>query len=115
MSDNQNFKHIISRDNPVFKQLKKLAENTRERKQEGKTLLDGVHLIEAYLQAFGEPELLIIPEGKSTLEATHLMQNLQDVRTVMFPTLMFAELTPVASSTGILADRKSTRLNSSHQ
>ncbi len=103
MSDNQNFKHIISRDNPVFKQLKKLAENSRERKQEAKTLLDGVHLIEGYLQAFGEPELVIIPEGKSTLEATNLMQNLQEVRTVMFPTLMFAELTPVASSTGILA------------
>ena len=108
MSDNQNFKHIISRDNPVFKQLKKLAENTRERKQEGKTLLDGVHLIEAYLQARkatdqAELELLIIPEGKSSLEATNLMQNLQDVRTVMLPTLMFAELTPVASSTGILA------------
>ena len=97
------FKHIISRDNPVFKQLKKLAENARERKQEGKTMLDGVHLIEGYLQAFGEPELIIIPEGKSSLEATNLMQNLQDVRTVMFPTLMFAELTPVASSTGILA------------
>ena len=103
MSDNQNFKHIISRDNPVFKQLKKLAENARERKQEGKTLLDGVHLIEAYLQAFGEPELLIIPEGKSSLEATNLMQHLQDVRTLMLPTLMFAELTPVASSVGILA------------
>ena len=103
MSENQNFKHIISRDNPVFKQLKKLAENARERKQEGKTLLDGVHLIEAYLQAFGEPELLIIPEGKSSLEATNLMQHLQDVRTLMLPTLMFAELTPVASSVGILA------------
>ena len=103
MSDNQNFKHIISRDNAIFKQLKKLAESARARKQEGKTLLDGVHLIEGYLQVFGEPELLIIPEGKSSLEATNLMQNLQDVRTVMFPTLMFAELTPVASSTGILA------------
>jgi len=97
------FKHIISRDNPVFKQLKKLAENTRERSREGKTLLDGVHLIEGYIKAFGEPELMVIPEGKSTLEATHLMQSLADVNTLMFPTLMFAELTPVTSSTGILA------------
>lgn len=97
------FKHIISRDNPIFKQLKKLAENARERRSEGKTLLDGVHLIEAYLTAFGEPELVIIPEGKSSLEATNLMQTLADVNTIMLPTLMFAELTPVASSTGILA------------
>lgn len=97
------FKHITSRDNAIFKQLKKLAENKRERTREGKTLLDGVHLIDSYLQAFGEPELLIIPEGKSSLEATDLMQHLGDVNTTMFPTLLFAELTPVTSSTGILA------------
>lgn len=97
------FKHITSRDNPVYKQLKKLAESARERSKESLTLLDGVHLIEAYLQVFGEPQLLIIPEGKSSLEATVLMQQLQDVNTMMLPTLMFAELTPVTSSTGILA------------
>lgn len=97
------FKHITSRDNPIFKYLKKLADNARERKQEGKTVLDGVHLIEAYLQVFGEPELIIIPEGKSSQEANDLMQQLEHVNTIMFPTLMFAELTPVASSTGILA------------
>jgi TrmH family RNA methyltransferase len=97
------FKHITSRDNPVFKHLKKLADNARERRRESATLLDGVHLIEAYCQLYGEPQMLIIPEGKSTLEATQLLQRLQDVNTLMFPTLMFAELTPVASSTGILA------------
>ena len=97
------FKHIISRDNPVFKQLKKFADNARERRSEGKTLLDGVHLIESYLDTFGEPDLIIIPEGKSSVEATGLIQNLADIPTIMLPTLMFAELTPVASATGILA------------
>lgn len=97
------FKHIVSRDNAIFKHLKKLAESARERRAEGQTLLDGVHLVESYLQAFGEPELIIIPEGKSSLEATNLMQTLGDVNTVMLPTLLFAELTPVVSSTGILA------------
>ena len=109
------FKHITSRDNPIFKYLKKLAENARERRAEGKTLLDGVHLIEGYLQAFGEPELVIIPEGKSSLEATSLMQQLEHVNTIMFPTLMFAELTPVATSTGILAMVKKPNLVSPSQ
>lgn len=103
MTINNAFKHIISRDNPIFKQLKKLADNSRERRSEGKTLLDGVHLIESYLIAFGEPELVIMPEGKSSLEATNLMQSMIDVNTIMLPTLMFAELTPVVNSTGILA------------
>lgn len=97
------FKHIISRDNPVFKQLKKLSENARERRTEGKTLLDGVHLIESYMATFGDPDVLIIPEGKSTVEATSLIQALEHISTVMLPTLMFAELTPVTNATGILA------------
>ena len=97
------FKHINSSDNPVFKYLKKLSENARERRAEAKTLLDGVHLIESYCEAFGDPELVIIPEGKSSAEANALMQQLEHVNTMMLPTLMFAELTPVASSTGILA------------
>lgn len=100
------FKHITSRDNPIFKHLKKLSENARERRAEGKTLLDGVHLIESYIQVFGEPDVLIIPEGKSTAEATSLIQSLEHISTVMLPTLMFAELTPVATATGILASVK---------
>ncbi len=97
------FKHITSRDNPIFKQLKKFADNAKERRTEGKTLLDGVHLIESYMATFGMPEVLIIPEGRSSIEATGLIQELSDISTVMLPTLMFSELTPVASSTGILA------------
>jgi TrmH family RNA methyltransferase len=97
------FKHITSRDNNLFKQLKKLSESSRERRKTGETLLDGVHLVEGYLQHFGEPTLLVIPEGESSNEATGLLQTLVDVPTVMFPTLMFSELTPVASPTGILA------------
>jgi TrmH family RNA methyltransferase len=97
------FKHITSRDNPIFKHLKKLTENARERRAEGKTLLDGVHLIEAYLAIYGEPDVIIIPEGKSSVEATSLIQSLEHISTVMLPTLMFSELTPVINATGILA------------
>ncbi len=97
------FKHITSRDNAIFKVIKKLAENARERQKTKQTLLDGVHLIQAYVEVFGEPTRLIIPEGKSTAEATHLMQQFADVDTLMLPTLMFAELSPVTTATGILA------------
>lgn len=97
------FKHITSRDNPVFKQLKRVADSARERSKTQLTLLDGVHLIQAYLECCGELQLLIVPEGLSSPEATQLLQQLQDVDTLMFTTMMFAELTPVASSTGVLA------------
>lgn len=97
------FKHITSRDNPIYKQLKRLAESSRERRKLGQTLLDGAHLVNDYLQHFGEPKQIIIAEGKSTFEVTNLIQDLADVPTLMVTTLMFAELSPVASPTGILA------------
>ena len=77
------FKHITSRDNPIFKQLKKFADNAKERRTEGKTLLDGVHLIESYMATFGLPDVVIIPEGKSTVEvggADQLVSTLQLIK-----------------------------------
>lgn len=97
------FKHITSRDNSLFKQLKKLADNARERRKNNETLLDGAHLLTAYIERFGMPKLLVIAEGESTNEVVGLLQELSDVPTVMFTTLMFAELSPVATPTGILA------------
>jgi len=56
-------KLIRSRDNPFFKQLKRLAESGRERRKCGKTLLDGVHLVAAYEAAHGPVETLMASES----------------------------------------------------
>ena len=56
-------KLIQSRDNPFFKSLKRLAESGRERRKTGQTLLDGVHLVEAYEAAFGPVETLLVAES----------------------------------------------------
>lgn len=58
-------KLIQSRDNALFKQLKKLAESGRERRKSGLTLLDGVHLVQAYEEAFGPLDTLIVAESAS--------------------------------------------------
>lgn len=97
------FKHITSRDNSLFKQLKRLSDNARERRKSNETLLDGAHLLNAYIEHIGMPKLLITAEGESTNEVIGLLQHLEDIPTVMFTTLMFAELSPVATPSGILA------------
>ena len=53
-------KHIASRDNTFYKQLRKLAGSGRERRQAGRMLLDGVHLVEACEQACGPVEALVV-------------------------------------------------------
>lgn len=97
------FKHITSRDNPKFKQLKRLADSARERRQSGQTLLDGVHLLSSYMQQYGAPELLLIAEGESNREVTDFIQMQQDLPCLMMPALMFSELSPVASPSGVMA------------
>ncbi len=39
-------KHITSRDNPLVRELRQLAESSRERRKQGRTVLDGVHLVQ---------------------------------------------------------------------
>lgn len=56
-------KLIQSRDNAFYKSLKRLAESGRERRKTGQTLLDGVHLVEAYEAAFGPVDSLIVAES----------------------------------------------------
>ena len=48
-------KTIRSRDNTLVKQLVALAHSSRERKKAGLTVLDGIHLVRAYVDAVGEP------------------------------------------------------------
>jgi RNA methyltransferase, TrmH family len=97
------FKHIISRDNSIYKSLRKLADSSRERAKAGQTLLDGIHLLESYMDTFGEPKLIVIPEGQSTDEVNHFLMNHPDIPTLLIPTLMFKDISPVASPTGIIA------------
>ena len=49
---------IRSRANPLFKELKRLAESGRERRKSGRSLLDGVHLVAAYEASTTAPSKL---------------------------------------------------------
>ncbi|MYN45572.1 RNA methyltransferase [Pseudoduganella sp. FT93W] len=56
-------KTITSRDNAQYKELVKLAGNAATRRKLGRTLLDGVHLCQSYLQLRGLPEQCIVSES----------------------------------------------------
>jgi TrmH family RNA methyltransferase len=54
---------IRSRDNVFVKQLVGLAHSSRERKKATLTVLDGIHLIRAYVDAIGEPVAIAVSES----------------------------------------------------
>jgi TrmH family RNA methyltransferase len=96
-------KIIVSRDNPGFKSLKKLAHASRERKKTGKTLLDGTHLIRAYLERIGLPEMLVVSvSGKDKAEIRSLLEQFPSVPLTILGDNLFQEIAPVDTPTGLL-------------
>ena len=56
-------KTISSRENPLYKELKHLAGSSQARRKAGRTLLDGVHLCQSYLQMRGIPPQCVVGEA----------------------------------------------------
>lgn len=94
---------IRSRQNPLVKQLIKLAENRRERLKTQQTLLVGAHLIEAALQAGWPLERILVAEGEEgRAEITGLLARLPHPATLLAPDL-FAAIEQAPSTSGLLA------------
>lgn len=54
---------IQSRDNAQYKQLRQWASSAQARRKSGMTLLDGIHLCEAWLRHRGMPALCVVAES----------------------------------------------------
>lgn len=97
-------KSISSRENVLFKQLKKLAGSSRERRKQGQTLLDGLHLLAAYHASGGVAEQVLVTE--SALRQAEIKAFLAQISHWQILTLadsLFAEISPVDTPTGIVA------------
>lgn len=94
-------KLIQSRDNAFFKQLKKLAESGRERRKAGQTLLDGVHLVQAFEEVFGRLETLIV--AQSALAGGEVADYVAGRDTVVLADALVRDLGLVDTPSGLLA------------
>lgn len=94
-------KHITSADNPQFKSLLKLVQSSRERRLAGQSLLDGVHLLQAYRAHLGAPERVIVSRsGAEHPEIQALLHDAPD--SLLLNDNLFQQLSSVATPTGIL-------------
>lgn len=97
-------KLITSRENALFKHLKKLSESSRERRKTGQTLLDGTHLLSSFLEAGGMPEQVFLSQAAiAQREIRSLVGKIPDERLVELPPSLFAEISPVDTPTGLLS------------
>jgi len=98
-------KQITSRDNSLYKELKLLATSSQVRRKAGRTLLDGVHLCEAYKQHLGAPELCIVSEAAlSDPEVYQLLEacEAEHIQCISLPANLYQAISQVEHGVGIM-------------
>ena len=97
-------KKIDSPANLRFKGLRQLVESSRERKKAGHSVLDGAHLVAAYLDHVGPPQQVAVSrQGRESPEIRALLDRMKGVDTVMLGDALFKALSSVVTPAGILA------------
>lgn len=97
-------KLIQSRDNPFFKELARLAGSARQRNKMSQTLLDGAHLLAAYLESGSKPKhILLNAAALHDDEITSLLACANDAPVTQLDDKLFAELSELKTPTGVLA------------
>ncbi|MBI4191710.1 MAG: RNA methyltransferase [Betaproteobacteria bacterium] len=103
-------KLIASADNARFKSLLKLARSSRERKEQGLSLLDGIHLAAAYREHAGQPERVVVSKsGLGNTEIQALLKAPAPLEPLVLADALFKQLSTVETPTGVLAVVKTPR------
>jgi TrmH family RNA methyltransferase len=91
--------HITSRDNPLLKELRKVAhENTAYRKA-GRFWIEGDHLCSAALQRGVKPAVAVFTEGYLPLAPAEYAQAA--IKSIVIPQKLFTELSSLESPAGV--------------
>lgn len=98
-------KLITSKDNPLYKDLKQLATSAQARRKAGKSLLDGVHLAQAWLQHRGAPALCVAAESAQIhSEVADILAACEGKRaqTIVLSDALYHALSQVENGVGLL-------------
>jgi len=103
-------KKIESAANPRFKILRQLVDSSRERKKAGLTVLDGIHLVQAYQNGIGAPEeIWVSVTGSENSEIKQILNTIPSSQVLLLGDSLFAQLSQLATPTGVIAVVKTPR------
>ena len=98
-------KTISSRDNPLYKELKQLATSSQARRKAGRSLLDGIHLCQTYLEQMGRPPFCVISDGSlAHPEVNEIVQQCEAsrVQCIVMPESLYQSLSQVEHGVGLM-------------
>jgi TrmH family RNA methyltransferase len=95
-------RRIASRDNPTYKALLALLSSTRERERLGLSVLEGVHLCEAWSAARGAPRQVVVSESAIDVPEVARVLAACAVQPLLLADRLFAPLSAVANGVGLV-------------
>jgi RNA methyltransferase, TrmH family len=95
-------KQITSTDNALYKSIRRLASSPRARREERRIVLDGVHLVRAYLGRFG-PDAVELVIRKSAAGHPEIVALAEQAKSAIMTDSLFDKLSPATSPVGIVA------------
>jgi TrmH family RNA methyltransferase len=97
-------KSIASRENAAYKAAAKLVASGAERRRSGISVLDGAHLLGAFLDSGRAPEeVLVNSAGLADAEIAGLLERSGAARVTLYSDALFESLSTVDSPTGVIA------------
>jgi TrmH family RNA methyltransferase len=97
-------KSIGSRDNAAYKAMHRLASKSSERKSSGMSVLDGAHLLEAFLDSGRTPEEVMVNRaGAEDPQVAALVRRSAPAPVTQLSDALFRTLSTVESPTGVIA------------
>ena len=94
---------VTSRENPAFKAMAKLVAKSSERKRLGLSLIEGDHLLAAYLDSGATPEEIVVSHrALDDPRLARLVERAAPARVTLLSDALFDSLSGVESPTGII-------------
>ena len=98
-------KEISSPQNPIFKSLKALATSAKVRREQGQTIIEGIHLVQSYLQTGATPVSCVVGESaKKNREVSAIIYKCEeeDIPLLFVTDSQFQALSSVDNGVGLL-------------
>ena len=96
-------KHITSRENTHYKELVRLARSSRARREAETIVLDGVHLVQAYIEHFASLPLRLFIKHSAQDHREIAALSASGSSVMLLDDVLFDRATPVQSPAGIMA------------
>ena len=96
-------KTVSSRDNPTFKALARLVSSSSERKRQGLSLIEGDHLLEAFLDSGERPEEIVVNRaGAEDPRVTRLLERASPAKVTLLGDTLFDALSSLETPSGVI-------------